>query len=140
VISYARCVRLHKSATTQCNRLIRADLRPLRPPERAGPAEDALPYGSPGLAVPGASTLVSLTRARAIGSAGERLVHTEEVTGSIPVSPTDVRPVQRLTDSSHPTHRMGAVAVLGGIWEIVSSCVSVACRMRMLHRPDPQPG
>jgi hypothetical protein len=26
--------------------------------------------------------------ARAIGSAGERLVHTEEVTGSIPVSPT----------------------------------------------------
>ena len=27
--------------------------------------------------------------ARAIGSAGERLVHTEEVTGSIPVSPTD---------------------------------------------------
>src|SRR6266704_4423592 len=27
-------------------------------------------------------------RARAIGSAGERLVHTEEVTGSIPVSPT----------------------------------------------------
>src|SRR5581483_9765215 len=29
---------------------------------------------------------------RAIGSAGERLVHTEEVTGSIPVSPTEVRP------------------------------------------------
>ena len=28
------------------------------------------------------------TRRRAIGSAGERLVHTEEVTGSIPVSPT----------------------------------------------------
>src|SRR5215469_9002606 len=28
--------------------------------------------------------------ARAIGSAGERLVHTEEVTGSIPVSPTTV--------------------------------------------------
>jgi hypothetical protein len=28
--------------------------------------------------------------ARAIGSAGERLVHTEEVTGSIPVSPTPV--------------------------------------------------
>jgi hypothetical protein len=26
----------------------------------------------------------------AIGSAGERLVHTEEVTGSIPVSPTQV--------------------------------------------------
>jgi hypothetical protein len=28
--------------------------------------------------------------ARAIGSAGERLVHTEEVTGSIPVSPTQL--------------------------------------------------
>jgi hypothetical protein len=28
---------------------------------------------------------------RAIGSAGERLVHTEEVTGSIPVSPTQLR-------------------------------------------------
>ena len=27
---------------------------------------------------------------RAIGSAGERLVHTEEVTGSIPVSPTQL--------------------------------------------------
>jgi Domain of unknown function (DUF4062) len=27
-------------------------------------------------------------QSRAIGSAGERLVHTEEVTGSIPVSPT----------------------------------------------------
>ena len=28
------------------------------------------------------------SRARAISSAGERFVHTEEVTGSIPVSPT----------------------------------------------------
>ena len=33
---------------------------------------------------------------RAIGSAGERLVHTEEVTGSIPVSPTHVSPGQRI--------------------------------------------
>jgi hypothetical protein len=31
------------------------------------------------------------SRQRAIGSAGERLVHTEEVTGSIPVSPTQVK-------------------------------------------------
>src|SRR5690349_7363455 len=30
------------------------------------------------------------SRRRAIGSAGERLVHTEEVTGSIPVSPTQL--------------------------------------------------
>ena len=35
--------------------------------------------------------------------------HTEETAG------------QRLTYSSHPTRRMGAVAVLGGIWEIVFS-------------------
>ena len=46
---------------------------------RAARREDALPYGSAGT-VP--------ARRRAIGSAGERLVHTEEVTGSIPVSPT----------------------------------------------------
>src|SRR5690242_20989729 len=32
----------------------------------------------------------SQARRRAIGSAGERLVHTEEVTGSIPVSPTQL--------------------------------------------------
>src|SRR6185437_11099405 len=54
---------------------------------RAARREDALPYGSAGT--------VPAWR-RAIGSAGERLVHTEEVTGSIPVSPTDVRPDQRL--------------------------------------------
>ena len=35
----------------------------------------------------------SQTRRRAIGSAGERLVHTEEVTGSIPVSPTRSAPM-----------------------------------------------
>jgi hypothetical protein len=46
---------------------------------RAARREDALPYGSAGTV---------LARRRAIGSAGERLVHTEEVTGSIPVSPT----------------------------------------------------
>src|ERR1700761_2591154 len=38
-------------------------------------------------------------RQRAIGSAGERLVHTEEVTGSIPVSPT------RLTARFQPRSR-----------------------------------
>ena len=52
-----------------------------------GTPEDALPYG----------TRPDRRRvqrhewaARAIGSAGERLVHTEEVTGSIPVSPTSI--------------------------------------------------
>ena len=41
-------------------------------------------------AVPGAARprRAARIRRRAIGSAGERLVHTEEVTGSIPVSPT----------------------------------------------------
>jgi hypothetical protein len=47
----------------------------------------------------------TVPRTRAIGSAGERLVHTEEVTGSIPVSPTSVRPVQRLLCESHPISR-----------------------------------
>src|SRR5215469_11401479 len=36
----------------------------------------------------GGQRAVRSALARAIGSAGERLVHTEEVTGSIPVSPT----------------------------------------------------
>jgi hypothetical protein len=63
----------------------------LRRAGRATRRADALPYG-------GARTRLSRghagprrtvqTRRRAIGSAGERLVHTEEVTGSIPVSPT----------------------------------------------------
>ena len=35
---------------------------------------------------------------RAIGSAGERLVHTEEVTGSIPVSPTQLSGQSRSRD------------------------------------------
>ena len=48
--------------------------------ERAASPEDALTYGSAG----------TRARRRAIGSAGERLVHTEEVTGSIPVSPTQL--------------------------------------------------
>src|SRR5690349_3530955 len=37
--------------------------------------------------------------AGAISSGGERFVHTEEVTGSIPVSPTEERPGQRLKPS-----------------------------------------
>src|ERR1700745_2235132 len=60
---------------------------PARCAGRAARREDALTYGSAGT-VP--------ARRRAIGSAGERLVHTEEVTGSVPVSPTDVRQAQRL--------------------------------------------
>jgi hypothetical protein len=47
---------------------------------------------------------------RAIGSAGERLVHTEEVTGSIPVSPTNViRSEPSVERSSGPLLGGGAV-------------------------------
>jgi hypothetical protein len=41
----------------------------------------------------GGQRAVDPALARAIGSAGERLVHTEEVTGSIPVSPTKPEPM-----------------------------------------------
>ena len=70
----------------------------LRRLERAACREDALPYGSAATRLPRRlSAPEAVTdRRRAIGSAGERLVHTEEVTGSIPVSPTDVSPGQRL--------------------------------------------
>jgi hypothetical protein len=72
----------------------------MRPGARAGPGPDGRGWlGGPGsrwraygrarmrYSVFGPADSVS-ARARAIGSAGERLVHTEEVTGSIPVSPT----------------------------------------------------
>src|SRR5271170_217656 len=41
---------------------------------------------------------------RAIGSAGERLVHTEEVTGSIPVSPTRSGPYADLSKDHCGSH------------------------------------
>src|SRR5277367_5489764 len=41
---------------------------------------------------------------RAIGSAGERLVHTEEVTGSIPVSPTRSGPYADLSKDHRGSH------------------------------------
>ena len=44
------------------------------------------------------------TRRRAIGSAGERLVHTEEVTGSIPVSPTRSGPYADLSKDHRGSH------------------------------------
>ena len=56
---------------------------------RAVYREDALTYGSAGTRLPRVRPLrTAPDQRRAIGSAGERLVHTEEVTGSIPVSPT----------------------------------------------------
>jgi hypothetical protein len=47
---------------------------------------------------------------RAIGSAGERLVHTEEVTGSIPVSPTGLAWAGRWPSATSP---QAAVSVRG---------------------------
>src|ERR1700722_8754360 len=41
---------------------------------------------------------------RAIGSAGERLVHTEEVTGSIPVSPTRSEAMWHLHQAHDGSH------------------------------------
>jgi hypothetical protein len=54
----------------------------------------------------------SQSRRRAIGSAGERLVHTEEVTGSIPVSPTRSAPISifvRIAVGAIPILRMPQV-------------------------------
>ena len=63
----------------------------LRRAGRATRRADALPYGGAGTRLsrgPSAPGGRPRPGRRAIGSAGERLVHTEEVTGSIPVSPT----------------------------------------------------
>jgi hypothetical protein len=77
--------------------------RLLRP--RAVQREDALTYGSAATRLPRGPDpqRTAADQRRAIGSAGERLVHTEEVTGSIPVSPTDVSPGHSLNGqlSSH---------------------------------------
>ena len=55
----------------------------------------------------------SQDRRWAIGSAGERLVHTEEVTGSIPVSPTDVSPGQKLHGQLSSYVRDGSFCRIG---------------------------
>src|SRR5579859_343353 len=69
-----------------------AQRTPVRRGPRAAHHQDALPYGSAGtrLAAGLGSQWPAPDQRRAIGSAGERLVHTEEVTGSIPVSPTQL--------------------------------------------------
>ncbi len=105
-------------------------LRPAAGPRFAAPGTaELLPWH--GVAVrPVCATLgtpwaeVRCPGRRAIGSAGERLVHTEEVTGSIPVSPTSrilvSGQVRGSSHRSHPTSRMRPLAYLGGIWEIGS--------------------
>ena len=65
----------------------------LRRAGRATRRADALPYGGAGTRLSWGAVgprRAAQNRRRAIGSAGERLVHTEEVTGSIPVSPTQL--------------------------------------------------
>ena len=55
----------------------------------------------------------SQPRRRAIGSAGERLVHTEEVTGSIPVSPTRSTEVRGKLTELHDELNDGVVTNAG---------------------------
>ena len=110
--------------------------RPFRRPSRGPPADGAEPgrslrrcRGSP--SVPHAAKMryplealrrdccgtvgpgSSQDRRRAIGSAGERLVHTEEVTGSIPVSPTDVSPGRRLYEQLSSRAKDGSCRRIG---------------------------
>jgi hypothetical protein len=77
---------------------------PARP--RAVGSGDALPYGSAGTRLrPGLRSHRTVSdQRRAIGSAGERLVHTEEVTGSIPVSPTRSGPYADLSKDHCGSH------------------------------------
>ena len=84
-ITILNVIRASSSARLQDSLITQSDTCPAAPVRRSWRAarrEDALPYGSAGT--------VPKPRRRAIGSAGERLVHTEEVTGSIPVSPTQL--------------------------------------------------
>jgi hypothetical protein len=65
-------------------------------------------------------------QARAIGSAGERLVHTEEVTGSIPVSPT----LEETKQAKPPKHSNRLVSYLCEVgW--------AACRPQIPPGSDP---
>src|SRR5271169_327677 len=76
---------------------------------------------------------------RAIGSAGERLVHTEEVTGSIPVSPTRSGPYADLSKGHRGSHSCSgthdffgedpAGLFHGASW---SSCLELKCAYRPL--------
>src|SRR5262249_34767259 len=82
-------------------------------------ARAAIPAPDRRCASLGACGLVSAPRSRAIGSAGERLVHTEEVTGSIPVSPTRYKPRSETSRQAPiPRLRVGPSGCLGGILEI----------------------
>ena len=95
------------------------------------------PMGAPGRGYPGDldPQRTAADQRRAIGSAGERLVHTEEVTGSIPVSPTDVRPGQRLHEQLSSHAEDGSCSALGAIWEVFSLFSARPSRLRGKTRP-----
>jgi hypothetical protein len=58
---------------------------------------------------------------RAIGSAGERLVHTEEVTGSIPVSPTKLS--GRFRPRDRPFLDLGPAANCSETMRFATECI-----------------
>ena len=55
---------------------------------------------------------------RAIGAVVARFVHTEEVTGSNPVSPTNIFPSQKHLPSLHRGRRAGYVPKQPGRWAL----------------------
>jgi hypothetical protein len=77
---------------------------------------------------------------RAISSAGERLVHTEEATGSIPVSPTRIPAGQRvfLTSASSMQDRLSGSHPVMILCE--ATCRLVFGLMRPLARRSPHRG
>src|SRR5215472_7711255 len=64
------------------------------------------------------------------------LVHTEEVTASIPVSPTDVRPAQRLHGQLSSYALDGSCRRMGEIWEIALSRAGWTTGARGWPRPS----
>src|ERR1039457_1959465 len=97
------------------------------------------PMGAPGGWARGVVTSDAVQdRRRAIGSAGERLVHTEEVTGSIPVSPTtsDAYPGPNGQPQASGTAASTGPQLVPGLLRapcpLLSLCV--ACRLRLGRR------
>jgi hypothetical protein len=64
---------------------------------------------------------------RAIGSAGERLVHTEEVTGSIPVSPTRSQAVRGARAAFFDLCAATGAAVAAGPSRLCPRCRRASC-------------
>ncbi len=75
---------------------------------------------------------ITAVGARAIGSAGERLVHTEEVTGSIPVSPTTPEPPGPASGQSAAHPSLNDAAPVGPRLQLASPYSSFTCLMASL--------